>query len=76
MSFRENITESGFKELNRLVKEKGDIRNVKEEDLIITKRTLNLLLTWIERVYALTEDQKRVLEEPDIDLEKLYIFKE
>lgn len=77
MRFKEIIGEEAFRELNKLVKENIDLRNMKDtDDLRVRQDALNLLLSWIGRIYEMTEVQKKKLNEDEVDLSKMFVIKD
>lgn len=73
MKLRQKLGQEAFNELNKLVKQNIDIRRISSpEDFVVKKKTLEMLLEWIQSVYELDEPQIGELMSDDFDMNQMF----
>jgi hypothetical protein len=75
--FKENLGEVAYKELQKLIKAKLNIKNLKTpDDLILTQKALELLMEWLGSVYDISQPQREALEDTDdVDFNQMFKIK-
>jgi hypothetical protein len=73
MKLRQKLGQEAFDELNKLVKQNIDIRRISSpEDFVVKKKTLEMLLEWVQSVYELDEPQISELMSDDFDMNQMF----